>query len=157
MRGTGTEGEVEAQQERRGLEDFCLISRRRRPGSFRLTRCALVVAAAVSSLKMQGDFSDAVPFLKRPINLDGEYAGDVGFDPLVSFLCNRWARSSYSMPSDTFPQLAPSCFHRRVHHVSPYPDPSSLILCNTRCLPRSNDIGDQIFVASRCGFCSYAQ
>lgn len=31
---------------------------------------------------MQGDFSDAVPFLKRPINLDGEYAGDVGFDPL---------------------------------------------------------------------------
>merc|ERR1712205_202269 len=38
--------------------------------------------AAVSSLKMQGDFSDAVPFLKRPINLDGEYAGDVGFDPL---------------------------------------------------------------------------
>merc|ERR1712216_989880 len=37
--------------------------------------------AAVSSLKMQGDFSDAVPFLKRPINLDGEYAGDVGFDP----------------------------------------------------------------------------
>ena len=41
-------------------------------------------AAAVSSLKMQGDFSDSVPFLKRPINLDGEYAGDVGFDPLVS-------------------------------------------------------------------------
>ena len=39
-------------------------------------------AAAVSSLKMQGDFSDSVPFLKRPINLDGEYAGDVGFDPL---------------------------------------------------------------------------
>jgi len=38
--------------------------------------------AAVSQLKMQGDFSDAVPFLKRPINLDGEYAGDVGFDPL---------------------------------------------------------------------------
>ena len=45
------------------------------------------MAAAVSSLKMQGDFSDAVPFLKRPINLDGEYAGDVGFDPLVS---SRW-------------------------------------------------------------------
>jgi len=45
----------------------------------------VVCAATVSQLKMQGDFSDAVPFLKRPINLDGEYAGDVGFDPLVSF------------------------------------------------------------------------
>ena len=45
-------------------------------------------AAAVSQLKMQGDFSDAVPFLKRPINLDGEYAGDVGFDPLVSSSSN---------------------------------------------------------------------
>lgn len=31
-----------------------------------------------------GDFSDAVPFLKRPVNLDGSYTGDVGFDPLVS-------------------------------------------------------------------------
>merc|ERR1712205_153290 len=37
-------------------------------------RCELAQDAA--------DFSDAVPFLKRPINLDGEYAGDVGFDPL---------------------------------------------------------------------------
>jgi len=41
--------------------------------------------AAKSSLRMQGDFSDAVPFLKRPVNLDGTYIGDVGFDPLVSF------------------------------------------------------------------------
>ncbi|EKX39534.1 light-harvesting Chl a protein 10 [Guillardia theta CCMP2712] len=39
--------------------------------------------AAVKSLKMQsGDFSAAVPFLKRPSNLDGSYVGDVGFDPL---------------------------------------------------------------------------
>jgi hypothetical protein len=44
----------------------------------------LFFAAAVSP-KMQaaGDFSAAVPFLKRPSNLDGTYAGDVGFDPLV--------------------------------------------------------------------------
>eukprot|EP00285_Hemiselmis_virescens_P006755 CAMPEP_0173382602 /NCGR_PEP_ID=MMETSP1356-20130122/5115_1 /TAXON_ID=77927 ORGANISM="Hemiselmis virescens, Strain PCC157" /NCGR_SAMPLE_ID=MMETSP1356 /ASSEMBLY_ACC=CAM_ASM_000847 /LENGTH=215 /DNA_ID=CAMNT_0014337031 /DNA_START=39 /DNA_END=686 /DNA_ORIENTATION=- len=35
------------------------------------------------SVKMQGsDMSAAVPFLKRPVNLDGAYAGDVGFDPL---------------------------------------------------------------------------
>ncbi|KAJ1484433.1 light harvesting complex protein 7 [Baffinella frigidus] len=34
-------------------------------------------------MRMQaGDFSDAVPFLKRPVNLDGSYTGDVGFDPL---------------------------------------------------------------------------
>jgi hypothetical protein len=32
---------------------------------------------------MQGDFSAAVPFLKRPSNLDGALTGDVGFDPLV--------------------------------------------------------------------------
>ena len=76
------------------MECRCLIRCRRRLVSHRLTHCALVVAAAVSSLKMQGDFSDAVPFLKRPINLDGEYAGDVGFDPLVSALCDRLARSS---------------------------------------------------------------
>jgi hypothetical protein len=31
---------------------------------------------------MQGDFSAAVPFLKRPSNLDGALTGDVGFDPL---------------------------------------------------------------------------
>jgi len=38
---------------------------------------------AVSSVRMQGsDMSAAVPFLKRPSNLDGQYAGDVGFDPL---------------------------------------------------------------------------
>ena len=53
-------------------------------------------AAAVSQLKMQGDFSDAVPFLKRPINLDGEYAGDVGFDPLVSFLNMSPLNTTYS-------------------------------------------------------------
>merc|ERR1711966_528176 len=40
-------------------------------------------ASAVSSMRMQeGDFSAAVPFLKRPSNLDGTYIGDVGFDPL---------------------------------------------------------------------------
>ena len=60
-------------------------------------RC--VVAAAVSQLKMQGDFSDAVPFLKRPINLDGEYAGDVGFDPLVSSCMDLTLRGvSYTFP-----------------------------------------------------------
>merc|ERR1712216_383375 len=60
--------------------------------------------AAVSSLKMQGDFSDAVPFLKRPINLDGEYAGDVGFDPLASRMsstsacCVRLSSSTGASP-----------------------------------------------------------
>lgn len=44
---------------------------------------------------MQGDFSDAVPFLKRPINLDGEYAGDVGFDPLVSSFSDMPKREHY--------------------------------------------------------------
>ncbi|KAJ1489890.1 light harvesting complex protein 5 precursor, partial [Baffinella frigidus] len=29
-----------------------------------------------------GSFSDSVPFLKQPTQLDGQYAGDVGFDPL---------------------------------------------------------------------------
>uniref|UniRef100_UPI0032E93920 ACPII-2 n=1 Tax=Chroomonas placoidea TaxID=173977 RepID=UPI0032E93920 len=29
-----------------------------------------------------GQFSDSVPFLKQPTNLDGSYVGDVGFDPL---------------------------------------------------------------------------
>lgn len=50
---------------------------------------------------MQGDFSDAVPFLKRPINLDGEYAGDVGFDPLVS---------SFSAKRDSLPTAASDAF-----------------------------------------------
>ena len=44
---------------------------------------------------MQGDFSDAVPFLKRPINLDGEYAGDVGFDPLVSSFSDMPKETAY--------------------------------------------------------------
>ena len=30
----------------------------------------------------QGDFSESVPFLKQPTNLDGSLPGDVGFDPL---------------------------------------------------------------------------
>merc|ERR1712127_829540 len=60
--------------------------------------------AAVSSLKMQGDFSDAVPFLKRPINLDGEYAGDVGFDPLGFFV-----QEKYTLPF--FPKMAPVDAH----------------------------------------------
>ena len=41
--------------------------------------------AAVTSPKMavfQGDFSESVPFLKQPTNLDGSLPGDVGFDPL---------------------------------------------------------------------------
>jgi hypothetical protein len=47
-------------------------------------RCShTFVRCAVSGLKMQGDFSAAVPFLKRPSNLDGALTGDVGFDPLV--------------------------------------------------------------------------
>lgn len=29
-----------------------------------------------------GDFSESVPFLKTPTNLDGSLPGDVGFDPL---------------------------------------------------------------------------
>jgi len=29
-----------------------------------------------------GSFSDSVPFLKQPTNLDGSLPGDVGFDPL---------------------------------------------------------------------------
>ena len=43
------------------------------------------VCAAVTSPKMavfQGDFSESVPFLKQPTNLDGSLPGDVGFDPL---------------------------------------------------------------------------
>jgi len=31
---------------------------------------------------MPGSFSDSVPFLKQPTNLDGSLPGDVGFDPL---------------------------------------------------------------------------
>jgi hypothetical protein len=47
-------------------------------------------AAAVSPrMQASGDFSAAVPFLKRPSNLDGTYAGDVGFDPLVSSCAKR--------------------------------------------------------------------
>ena len=41
--------------------------------------------AAVTSPKMavfQGSFSESVPFLKQPTNLDGSLPGDVGFDPL---------------------------------------------------------------------------
>nr|7Y7B_2 Chain 2, ACPI-2 [Chroomonas placoidea]7Y8A_2 Chain 2, ACPI-2 [Chroomonas placoidea] len=38
--------------------------------------------AAISPRMQSGDFSAAVPFLKRPSNLDGTLAGDVGFDPL---------------------------------------------------------------------------
>ena len=30
----------------------------------------------------QGSFSESVPFLKQPTNLDGSLPGDVGFDPL---------------------------------------------------------------------------
>lgn len=29
-----------------------------------------------------GSYSDSVPFLKQPTNLDGSLPGDVGFDPL---------------------------------------------------------------------------
>ena len=29
-----------------------------------------------------GSFSESVPFLKQPANLDGSLPGDVGFDPL---------------------------------------------------------------------------
>eukprot|EP00001_Collodictyon_triciliatum_P142561 24927_2 len=42
-------------------------------------------APAVSGPKMavfQGSFSESVPFLKQPTNLDGSLPGDVGFDPL---------------------------------------------------------------------------
>merc|ERR1712216_1035883 len=42
-------------------------------------------ASAVTSPKMavfQGSFSESVPFLKQPTNLDGSLPGDVGFDPL---------------------------------------------------------------------------
>merc|ERR1719261_1516035 len=42
-------------------------------------------ASAVTSPKMagfQGDFSESVPFLKQPTNLDGSLPGHVGFDPL---------------------------------------------------------------------------
>merc|ERR1712127_877009 len=42
-------------------------------------------AAAVEGPKMAvmpGSFSDSVPFLKQPSNLDGSLPGDVGFDPL---------------------------------------------------------------------------
>ena len=30
----------------------------------------------------EGSFSESVPFLKQPTNLDGSLPGDVGFDPL---------------------------------------------------------------------------
>ena len=43
------------------------------------------ICAAVSGPKMavfQGSFSESVPFLKQPTNLDGSLPGDVGFDPL---------------------------------------------------------------------------
>jgi hypothetical protein len=45
-------------------------------------KSARTAAISRSPMKMQSDFSDAVPFLKRPSNLDGSYVGDVGFDPL---------------------------------------------------------------------------
>ena len=60
----------------------------------------------VSGLKMQGDFSASVPFLKRPSNLDGALIGDVGFDPLVyynKFVCNLRMSDTYSQGfSDVF-------------------------------------------------------
>merc|ERR1712216_553084 len=82
--------------------------------------------AAVSSLKMQGDFSDAVPFLKRPINLDGEYAGDVGFSDVFDLRVLREAelkhgrfamlavlgfivQETYTLPF--FPKMAPVDAH----------------------------------------------
>jgi hypothetical protein len=43
------------------------------------------ICAAVEGPKMAvfpGSYSDAVPFLKQPTNLDGSLPGDVGFDPL---------------------------------------------------------------------------
>ena len=41
--------------------------------------------AAVSGPRMAvfpGSFSESVPFLKQPANLDGSLPGDAGFDPL---------------------------------------------------------------------------
>jgi len=38
--------------------------------------------APSSGLRMVGEMSQSLPFLKRPAALTGEYAGDVGFDPL---------------------------------------------------------------------------
>jgi hypothetical protein len=43
------------------------------------------VLAAISTPRMAvfpGSFSESVPFLKQPANLDGSLPGDVGFDPL---------------------------------------------------------------------------
>eukprot|EP00608_Synchroma_pusillum_P002286 CAMPEP_0198420886 /NCGR_PEP_ID=MMETSP1452-20131203/1239_1 /TAXON_ID=1181717 /ORGANISM="Synchroma pusillum, Strain CCMP3072" /LENGTH=215 /DNA_ID=CAMNT_0044141067 /DNA_START=53 /DNA_END=700 /DNA_ORIENTATION=+ len=38
--------------------------------------------AAARSVSMSSEMSASVPFLKKPANLDGSLAGDVGFDPL---------------------------------------------------------------------------
>jgi len=59
---------------------------------------------------MQGDFSDAVPFLKRPINLDGEYAGDVGFDPLVSSFSDMPKETAYPQHLTPFHLCMSSCY-----------------------------------------------
>jgi hypothetical protein len=45
----------------------------------------MVVVAASTAPRMAvfpGTFSESVPFLKQPANLDGALPGDVGFDPL---------------------------------------------------------------------------
>ena len=49
-----------------------------------LTGCNIVCAAATAPRMavFPGSYSDAVPFLKQPTNLDGSLPGDVGFDPL---------------------------------------------------------------------------
>eukprot|EP00608_Synchroma_pusillum_P010426 CAMPEP_0198421504 /NCGR_PEP_ID=MMETSP1452-20131203/1680_1 /TAXON_ID=1181717 /ORGANISM="Synchroma pusillum, Strain CCMP3072" /LENGTH=240 /DNA_ID=CAMNT_0044141717 /DNA_START=66 /DNA_END=788 /DNA_ORIENTATION=- len=44
-------------------------------------RPSAVRSSSVRSMKMEEEMSTALPFDKRPINLDGSLPGDVGFDP----------------------------------------------------------------------------
>jgi hypothetical protein len=44
--------------------------------------CICAAATAPRMAVFPGSYSDSVPFLKQPTNLDGSLPGDVGFDPL---------------------------------------------------------------------------
>uniref|UniRef100_A0A7S1E143 Uncharacterized protein n=1 Tax=Hemiselmis andersenii TaxID=464988 RepID=A0A7S1E143_HEMAN len=54
------------------------------PGAGVLPKAGVRAATATSPRMavFPGSFSDSVPFLKQPTNLDGTLVGDVGFDPL---------------------------------------------------------------------------
>merc|ERR1740121_3168592 len=43
---------------------------------------AIVLRTHASAVQMQAERSASIPFLKRPLALDGSMVGDVGFDPL---------------------------------------------------------------------------